>query len=73
MEKSKILDLIRKIEKEKQVNRIVPTHALLIPVLNECISMGITKNEAKTELDRLEKEGKIKRGPTIKDQYIKTA
>jgi len=67
-----LLERIKQIEEEKRNNNISPTCAMYLTLVSECAEKGISKSEVSSELDRLESEGKIERGRTINDQYIKS-
>ena len=67
-----LLERIKQIEEEKRNSKIAPTHAMYLALVSECVKNGISEHEVSSELDRLESEGKIERGRTINDQYIKS-
>jgi len=65
-----LIEIINKLEEENKRNKIAPSHVLFIPLLSECIKLGITKEELSAELNKLYKNGKIKVGRTINDKHI---
>lgn len=67
-----LLERIKLIEEEKRNSKIAPTHAMYKPLVSEYIKNGISESEVSNELDRLISEGKIEKGHTINDQYIKS-
>lgn len=67
-----ILERIKQIEEEKRNSKKFPTHAMYISLASECVIEGIPKNELSSKLDQLENDGKIERGDTVNDQYIKS-
>lgn len=67
-----LLARIKHIEEEKRNSKVFPTHAMYTPLVSECALDGISEIELSSELDRLKSEGKIERGRTINDQYIKS-
>lgn len=64
-----ITDIINQIESDKESKHIHPTHALLIEIKNGANKHGITGVD--DELSRLEKEGVIETGRTIRDTWFK--
>lgn len=65
-----IIEIINKLEEENKRKKIAPSHVLFIPLLRECIDLGITREELSAELNKLFKDGKIKVGRTINDKHI---
>lgn len=65
-----IIEIINKLEEENKRNKIAVSHVLFIPLLRECIKLGISKEELSAELNKLYKDGKIKVGNTINDKHI---
>jgi hypothetical protein len=62
-----VIDIIRRIEADKRAASRVPAHALFIEVAN---AYG-NADEAREELNRLYREGKIEVGHTVNDRYIR--
>jgi hypothetical protein len=69
MKPDRIMTVIRRIEAGKVAANRVPAHALFIEVAN---AYG-NADEAREELNRLYREGKIEVGRTVNDRYIRVA
>jgi hypothetical protein len=61
-----ILEIIRQIESVKQAAKIVPSHAVIL----EITKIHGNAYAARDELNRLQREGKVKIGDTVNDQYV---
>jgi hypothetical protein len=67
MKEERIIDIIRRIEARKTAANRVPSHATFVEVAN---AYG-NADEAREELNRLYREGKIEAGRTLNDRYIR--
>lgn len=65
-----ILGIIKQIEEEKREQNITPHNALLIPLTEKCLELGITKAQLTEELESMYRAGIIKSVSTINDSYI---
>ncbi len=60
-----LLEIIEKIQKEKEAKRIDPDHARYLEIIK------ITGKPVKDEINNLVKEGKLEWGQTINDNWFK--
>lgn len=67
-----VIEIINQIEADKTKRHVVPTHALLLEIINIAYANGFSRKELTLELNSLCKAKKIEWGHTLNDKFFKT-